>query len=103
MGRDRREYNDEKGIIWPKRCAVPGFILGAERRGLDCRLRSFQKPACEVLFDDRNKLRAKIRRSDLIGISWRAVVSPKRGKIELNGGWGENELVTIEVWSKSYR
>lgn len=100
MGVIVEKSHDEKGIIWPKGVAPFKLHLlalnGAD--GLST-YEAFQKAGIEVLYDDRDKgAGEKFAEADLIGIPWRAVVSPKtEGKIELKRRDGEKtELMTIE-------
>jgi prolyl-tRNA synthetase len=79
-------YSDKDGIVWPE--AIAPFrahlleINGASGKGI---YESLQKANIEVLYDERDvSAGEKFAEADLIGIPWRAVVSPKTGdKIEL--------------------
>lgn len=79
-------HHDKEGIIWPE--AVAPFrahllaINGANGSGIYEKL---QKAGIDVLYDDRDMTAGeKFAESDLLGIPWRLVVSPKTGdKIEV--------------------
>ncbi len=74
-------FNDEKGMIWPE--SVAPFkvhliaIRGAEQEA-DKIYEDLLKQGVEVLYDDREASPgAKFADSDLIGIPYRVVISPK--------------------------
>ncbi|MEK7640970.1 MAG: aminoacyl--tRNA ligase-related protein [Patescibacteria group bacterium] len=92
MGTIVEVYNDANGIIWPE--AVSPFkvhLLGINKsadsiyKQLVKSLPASGGTGVEVLYDDRDtSAGAKFADADLLGITWRAVVSPKTGdKIEL--------------------
>jgi prolyl-tRNA synthetase len=78
--------NDDKGIIWPESIAPFKIHLlelsGASAEGV---YKDLQKAGIQVLYDDRSASAGeKFAEADLIGIPYRAVVSPKTGdKVEL--------------------
>ncbi|TSC83000.1 MAG: prolyl-tRNA synthetase [Parcubacteria group bacterium Gr01-1014_19] len=85
MGTIVEVYNDENGILWPE--AVSPFkihLLGINKPA-DAIYKQLVKAGVDVLYDDRDtSAGAKFADADLLGITWRAVVSPKTGdKIEL--------------------
>jgi prolyl-tRNA synthetase len=79
-------FNDKDGIVWPESIAPFRVHLleinGAKGGEI---YRSLQKENIEVLYDERVlSAGEKFAEADLLGIPWRAVVSPKTGgKIEL--------------------
>ena len=79
-------HHDEAGIIWPEAVA-PFRVHLLELKGADGKevYESLQKSGIDVLYDTRDiSAGEKFAEADLIGIPWRAVVSPKTGdKIEL--------------------
>ena len=99
MGTIVEVFHDEKGIIWPESAApfkVHLLNLRKNRRVADKIYQTLsayggstagrQKAGVEVLYDDRENATTgeKFADADLIGISWRAVVSEKTGdKIEV--------------------
>jgi prolyl-tRNA synthetase len=100
MGVIVEKLHDEKGILWPESVA-PFRVHLLALNGADgaAAYEAFEKAGIEVLFDDRDKSPGeKFAEADLIGIPWRAVVSPKtEGKIELKRRDNETtELLTIE-------
>ncbi len=81
------KFNDEKGIIWPESVA-PFRVHLLALNGADgsAVYEDLQHAGIEVLYDDRDMSAGeKFAEADLLGIPWRAVVSPKvgEGKIEL--------------------
>ncbi len=85
MGTIVEVHNDANGIIWPE--AVSPFkvhLLGINKSA-DTIYKQLVKAGVEVLYDDRDtSAGVKFADADLLGITWRAVVSPKTGaKIEL--------------------
>ena len=91
---------DDQGIIWPE--AVAPFKVhlielgGASAAGI---YEDLQARGVEVLYDDRDvSAGQKFADADLIGIPYRAVVSPKTaGKIEVKRrGAAEAKLMTKE-------
>jgi prolyl-tRNA synthetase len=94
------KFNDENGIIWPESVA-PFRIHLLALSGVDGNAvyESLQRAGIEVLYDDRDiSAGQKFAEADLIGIPWRAVVSPKlgEGKIELKKR-GEKESRVVEI------
>jgi prolyl-tRNA synthetase len=77
--------HDDKGIIWPKSVApfmVHLIQLGSDEKVKDTALKIYQelqKDNIKVLYDDREDKSAgeKFAESDLIGIPFRVIVSPK--------------------------
>lgn len=87
MGVIVEKCNDEGGIVWPESVA-PFQVHLLALNGADGAeiYKHLQAAGIEVLFDDREiSAGQKFAEADLIGIPWRAVVSPKtgEGKIEL--------------------
>jgi prolyl-tRNA synthetase len=81
------KFNDEKGIIWPESVA-PFRVHLLSLNGTDgsAVYESLQRAGIEVVYDDRDMSAGeKFAEADLLGIPWRAVVSPKvgEGKIEI--------------------
>lgn len=85
MGTIVEVHHDDKGIIWPKNIAPYQVHLvslcreEADRLKADDLYHRLVKNGVEVLYDDRDGVRAgeKFADSDLIGIPIRLVVSPK--------------------------
>lgn len=79
-------FHDEKGLAWPEQVA-PFKIHLIELNGASAKklYEELTKKGVEVLYDDRNvSAGTKLADADLIGLPYRAVVSPKTGKkIEL--------------------
>lgn len=99
MGVIVEKFHDDKGIIWPESVAPMKIHLlelnGASASGVYEELRGH---GIEVLYDDREiSAGAKFADADLLGLPYRAVVSPKtEGKIELRRrGEEKNELVEL--------
>jgi prolyl-tRNA synthetase len=97
------KFHDDKGIIWPE--AVAPFAVhllglkGAEAKA-DEIYQSLLKSGIEVLYDDREaSAGVKFADSDLIGIPYRVIVSPKtveKDSVELKKrNSDENQLVKI--------
>jgi prolyl-tRNA synthetase len=86
MGVIVEKFHDAKGIIWPESVAPFRVHLielgGASAAGL---YEDLLSRGVEVLYDDRDASAGqKFADADLIGIPYRAVVSPKtEGKIEV--------------------
>lgn len=84
MGTVVEVHNDEKGIIWPQSIA-PFMIhlvsLGSEKdiaKKADSLYTELIADGHEVLFDDREESAGvKLNDSDLIGIPYRIIISPK--------------------------
>src|SRR5262249_46492957 len=84
MGTVVEALGDDKGIIWPESIApfkVHLLSLGQGEDVIDEAdkvYEAFAQKSIEVLFDDRTELSAgeKFADSDLLGIPYRAVVSP---------------------------
>ncbi|PKL72561.1 proline--tRNA ligase [Candidatus Kuenenbacteria bacterium HGW-Kuenenbacteria-1] len=99
------KFHDEKGIIWPE--AVAPFqvyliaLVGAEKEA-DKLYDAMIKKGIEVLYDDRENMRAgeKFADADLIGIPLRIVISEKTLKencVELKRrGQEKFELIKIK-------
>lgn len=94
MGTIVEVRSDEKGIVWPEEVApfkVHLISIGQDADVITASEKLYEKLVMsgeEVLWDDRQEttVGAKFSESDLIGIPWRAVVSPKtirQGKIEI--------------------
>ncbi len=97
------KYHDDKGIVWPE--AVAPFkvhligLKGAEEQA-EKLYHNLLEAGIEVLYDDRDASAGiKFADADLIGIPYRAVVSPKtleHGSVEIKKRQGqETELVKI--------
>jgi prolyl-tRNA synthetase len=100
MGVIVEKFNDEKGIIWPESVA-PFKVHLLALAGTDgtAVYDDLQRAGIEVLFDDRDMSAGeKFAEADLLGIPWRAVVSPKvgEGKIELKKR-NEKESRVVDV------
>jgi prolyl-tRNA synthetase len=100
MGVIVEKFHDEKGIIWPESVAPFKVHLlelgGASAADL---YQDLQARGVEVLYDDREASAGqKFADADLIGIPYRAVISPKTGgKIEVKKrGEAEAKLMTTE-------
>ena len=81
MGVIVEKFNDEKGIIWPESVApfkVHLIALKGAEKDTDKLYEALLKHRIEVLYDDRDtSAGTKFADSDLIGIPYRLVVSPK--------------------------
>ncbi len=99
--------HDDKGIIWPENISpykVHLVGLNLEDEEVNEKAEDVYNKLLEndidVLFDDRKEVSAgeKFADSDLIGITYRAVVSTKTGnKVEIKRrDEDKNELVTVE-------
>jgi len=104
MGVIVEKFNDEKGIIWPESVAPFKVHLlslkGAEKEA-DKLYQTFLKHNIEVLYDDRDtSAGAKFADSDLIGIPYRVLVSPKtveKESVELKArNQAEAKLVKLD-------
>jgi prolyl-tRNA synthetase len=94
------KFNDENGIIWPESVA-PFRVHLLALNGADGKetYEHLQRGGIEVLYDDRDiSAGQKFAEADLVGIPWRAVISPKvgEGKIELKKR-GEKESKIVEI------
>ncbi|MDP3901853.1 MAG: aminoacyl--tRNA ligase-related protein [bacterium] len=92
MGALVEVYNDDRGIIWPESVAPYSVYLaslGTQNKKVaelaEKLYTDFSKVGIEVLFDDRDvSAGQKLADADLLGITWRVVVSEKTGnKIEM--------------------
>jgi len=90
MGTLVEVYHDNNGIIWPEEVSPYKLHLLSIGKGVEKKAEKFYneltKSGIEVLYDDRNGVSAgeKFVDADLIGITYRAVISEKTGdKIEL--------------------
>jgi prolyl-tRNA synthetase len=98
MGVIVERFHDEKGILWPESVA-PFVVHLIELNGASAArvYSALQKQGMDVLYDDTERSAGeKLTDADLLGIPWRAVVSPKtKGKVELKARNSETaELVT---------
>ncbi|MFH0890676.1 MAG: aminoacyl--tRNA ligase-related protein, partial [Candidatus Liptonbacteria bacterium] len=100
MGVIVEKTHDDKGVVWPEGVAPFKIHLlqinGADASGVYEKL---QAAGGEVLYDNREaNAGEKFADADLLGIPWRAVVSPKTGeKIELKRrSESETKLVSLE-------
>lgn len=85
MGTLVEVFNDERGIIWPESVSpYKVHLLGINKSAEKVHMQ-LHKAGVEVLYDDREvSAGEKFADADLLGITWRAVVSEKTGaKIEL--------------------
>lgn len=100
MGTVAEIFNDEKGLKWPESVApfrVHLIALG-DVSGRDV-YDNLQAQGVDVLYDERDvSAGEKFADADLLGIPYRAVVSPKTGeKIEIKKRNGEKtELLSAE-------
>lgn len=78
-------FNDEKGIIWPESVSPYKVHLIGVKSNVEKIYKQLRKARVEALYDDRDvSAGEKFADADLLGITWRAVVSEKTGdKIEL--------------------
>ena len=104
MGIIVEKFHDEKGIIWPASAApFPAHLIelgGASAADL---YKDLQAKGVEVLYDDRDASAGqKFADADLIGLPYRAVVSPKTdGKVEVKKrGETEARLMTTKEFLK---
>lgn len=99
MGVIVEKFNDEHGIVWPESVApfrVHLLALGGADGGAV--YQDLQRAGIEVLYDDRDiSAGEKFAEADLLGIPWRAVVSPKLGdgNVEIKKR-GEKEAKTVD-------
>ncbi len=109
MGVIVEKFHDEKGIIWPE--AVAPFkvhlisLKGAEKEAENV-YQALLKAGLPVLLDDRDiSAGAKFADSDLIGIPYRVIVSPKtieNDSVEIKKrNEGEAKLVKISEIAKN--
>jgi len=105
-------YNDERGIIWPE--SVSPFKVHLVGLGNDPKVKknaekiyaALEKKGVEVLYDDRDAgAGEKLGDADLLGITWRAIVSEKTGaKIELKKRNSQKaELVILPQFLKKIK
>lgn len=90
MGALVEVYHDNDGIIWPEEVSPYKLHLLAIGKGVEKKAEKFYneltKSGIEILYDDRKSISAgeKFVDADLIGVTYRGVVSEKTGdKIEL--------------------
>jgi len=108
MGVLAEKFSDEHGLVWP--AAVAPFhvylvgIGAAGEQEAALLYTKFVQAGIEVLWDDRDsqhvRVGEKLADADLLGISYRVVVSDKtleQGKIELKSRTGEPELLTTDT------
>lgn len=99
-------YNDERGIIWPESVSpYKVHLLGINKSAEKVHMQ-LHKAGVEVLYDDREiSAGEKFADADLLGITWRAVVSEKTLaaggaswlKVEIKKRDSENaKLVSLE-------
>ncbi|MDP2696433.1 MAG: aminoacyl--tRNA ligase-related protein [bacterium] len=110
MGTLVEAYNDERGIIWPESVSpykVHLVSLAGDNnmvaKSAEKIYTNLDKSGVEVLFDDRDiSAGHKLADADLLGLTWRAVVSEKTGnKIELKQrSKPEIKLVSYEEVAK---
>lgn len=110
MGVIAEKFHDEKGLIWPAAAAPFDVHLLALNSGhsdafvdSDRVYKDLQSAGATVLYDEREvSAGQKFADADLIGIPWRAVVSPKTGeKIEVKRRDSEEaRLVTLAELKK---
>lgn len=100
MGVIVEKFHDDRGIIWPESVA-PFQVHLIELNGVSAKeiYETLKKAGIEVFYDDRDASAGeKLADADLIGIPYRAIVSPKtEGKIELKArNSDEVKLVSID-------
>ncbi len=99
MGVIVEKFNDDNGIIWPESVApFRVHLLALGGADGDAVYEDLQRAGIEVLYDDRDiSAGEKFAEADLIGIPWRAVVSPKLGdgNVEIKKR-GEKEAKTVD-------
>lgn len=93
-------YHDDAGIIWPEELA-PFSLHLLELNGADAKdiYKSLQKVKINVLYDDRDiSAGEKFTDSDLIGIPWRLLTSPRLGdKVEIKKrGDKKSQILDVE-------
>lgn len=103
-------FSDEKGLVWPENVAP--FQVYLANVGDDPEVIDFSRKVydeftarnIDVLWDDRSaRPGEKFADAELLGIPWRAVISPKTdGKIELTSRMtGETETLAMdEIFAK---
>ena len=103
-------FSDEKGLVWPENVAP--FQVYLANVGEDPEVIDFSRKVydeftarnIDVLWDDRSaRPGEKFADAELLGIPWRAVISPKTdGKIELTSRMtGETETLAMdEIFAK---
>lgn len=101
-------FHDDKGIIWPDAVApYQTYLIGIMNNESGIKQKTnevynkLQQAGIEVLYDDRENVTPgeKFANSDLIGIPFRAVVSPKTNDmIEIKRrGESKTELLGVEA------
>lgn len=88
MGAVAEVSHDDKGLVWPESVSpysVYLIDLGVEKKDAEEIYEKLKDRGIDVLFDDREiSAGEKFADADLMGIPYRAVISPKTdGKIEL--------------------
>lgn len=88
MGAVAEVSHDDRGLMWPKSVSPYSVYLvglGAEKKDAEEIYEKLKEQGIDVLFDDREvSAGEKFADADLMGIPYRAVISPKTdGKIEL--------------------
>ncbi len=106
MGVVVERFHDDKGIVWPKSIA-PFAVHLIELNGASASklYDALQRKGVDVLYDETDRSAGeKLTDADLLGIPWRAVVSPKtKDKIELKARNSEKaELLTEEEFFRKF-
>ena len=86
MGVIIERFHDEKGVIWPESVApFRAHLIELNGASAEGTYSALQNAGADVLYDDTARSAGeKLTDADLMGIPWRAVVSPKtKGKVEL--------------------
>jgi prolyl-tRNA synthetase len=102
MGAIVEVHHDDKGLVWPQSVSPYSvYLIGlGEQQGDAGRIYDEMKSrGIDVIFDDRDiSAGEKFADADLVGVPYRAVISPKtNGKIELKRrDSSETELVDLE-------
>lgn len=105
MGTIVEVSHDDKGIVWPEAVAPYQVHLVDLRKREEGKRKNeiaeeLETAGIEVLWDDRENVSAgeKFADADLIGIPWRAVVSPRLGdKVELKArNSSQTQIISLE-------
>lgn len=101
MGVLAEKMSDVKGLCWPSSVA-PFKVHLIELKGADASnaYKNLQAAGLDVLYDERDiSAGEKFADADLLGVPWRAVVSPKTGdKLEVKRrGSEETELMDVSA------
>ncbi|MCL2002184.1 His/Gly/Thr/Pro-type tRNA ligase C-terminal domain-containing protein [Candidatus Saccharibacteria bacterium] len=105
MGVLAEKFSDDQGLVWPAAVApFSVYLIGIGEAGEHAAAELYTKfvqAGIEILWDDRDaklaRVGEKLADSELLGISYRVVVSDKtleQGKVEFKPRTGEAELLT---------